>query len=99
MYEVILFVQYVNVIYLTLFRLLTTAVLLAQIWKPPNVAESHRVPNDTEEELHFAGPRCSVRSIPVHLDNTLCGSNRSAALRRRQHNCHPVSSVAAGARI
>lgn len=39
---------------------LTTPILLAQIWKPPDIAKANAVTDDAEEELHFAAPRGSV---------------------------------------
>lgn len=36
--------------------LLTTSVLLAQIRKPPDIAKTHAVPDNTEKELHFPTP-------------------------------------------
>lgn len=40
--------------------LLTTSVLLAQIRKPPDIAKTHAVPDNTKEELHFPTPRRPV---------------------------------------
>ncbi|KMQ86866.1 hypothetical protein RF55_14038 [Lasius niger] len=36
--------------------LLTTSILLAQIRKPPDIAKTHAVPDNTEKELHFPTP-------------------------------------------
>lgn len=40
--------------------LLTTSILLAQIRKPPDIAKTHAVSDNTEKELHFPTPRRSI---------------------------------------
>lgn len=60
----ILNVPHPNGIYASLIAL-TSAVLLTQVGKPPDVAQSHRVPDDAEEKLHLARPGRPVRFISV----------------------------------
>lgn len=40
-----------------------TAHLLTQVGKPPDVSQPHRVADDAQKELHFAGPGSTVRVV------------------------------------
>jgi hypothetical protein len=64
---------------------LTAAILLAKIRKSPDVPQSNRVSNDTEEELQFVAPRRAI-SVDVDVSRRDAVPVRSASLRRWRHN-------------
>lgn len=80
---------------------LTSSVLLAQVGKPPDVAQPHRVPDDAEEKLHFPGPRGPVWFVCIDDDVLLLplSAVERGALGRRQDYGHSMASVAARPRI
>jgi len=50
---------------------------LAQVRKPPDVAQAHAVSDNTEEELHFPAPRCPVLLLGIlAVDNILTRRHR-----------------------
>lgn len=64
--------------------ILTTSVLLAQIRKPPDVAQTHAVSDDTEEELHFPAPcRPILLLVLLGVDDILV-----------HHDCHVLGGLA-----
>lgn len=65
---------------------LTTSVLLAQIRKPPDIAQTNAVSDNTEKELHFPAP-CR----PVFLLRLLAADN---ILTRGRHDRHVVAGLA-----
>jgi len=68
---------------------LTASVLLAQVGKPPDVAEAHRVADDAEEELHLAAP-CGAFRLVARDVHRLHG----VALRGGEDDGHTVGAVA-----
>lgn len=55
---------------------LTASVLLAQIRKPPDIAQTDAVPDNTEEELHFPAPCRPVFLLRLLTDGNILTSGR-----------------------
>lgn len=51
---------------------LTTSVLLAQIRKPPDIAQTDAVSNNTEKKLHFSAPRRPVLLLRILTNILTC---------------------------
>lgn len=53
------------------------------------------LPNNTEEELHFAGPGCTIRIISARSNRTY----RMLPLWRRQHNRYTMCTISPSPRV
>lgn len=66
--------------------LLTTSILLAQIRKPPDIAKTHAVSDNTEKELHFPTPRRPILVLRFLAADDILTSCR--------HDRHVMSGLA-----
>lgn len=47
--------------------MLTSSIFIAQIWKPPDVAETDGVANAGHDEVQFSNPIASLRQVIIFL--------------------------------
>lgn len=64
---------------------LTTSVLLAQIGKSPDIAQTDAVPDNTEKELHLPAPCRPVLLLRIHAADIWTS---------RRHDRHVVDGLA-----
>lgn len=79
--------DYSSVYSLEAALLLTATVLLAQVRKPPDIAQTNAVPDNTEKELHLAAP-----FRPVVLLRLLLVTG--GILTWRRYDCYVMSGLA-----